>query len=119
MPRLSLKLGIDVFKKTLQGGGGATTLPLSTSTFTITNLVADYASNGQYTRNPFAPIWGFDNTGNDGNYYLLSYGVLYAGRWSLYFIDTDGFQTEISSNSAPSTAIPLTGWTPTVTIVTP
>jgi hypothetical protein len=118
MPRLFLGLGVQNRRK-VGGGAAPTTLPLSTSTFTITNLVAGRASNGQYNRIPSVPIWEFDNTGNDGNYYVLNYGFPYAGRWSLYFTDTDGFNYEISSNSAPSTAIPLTGWTPAVTIVTP
>jgi hypothetical protein len=116
MPKLSLGIGINVFNKTLKGGGGATTLPLSTSTFTITNQVAGYANNGQYIKGFFG--WDFDNSGNDGLVYTVRYGF-YGAKWSLYWTDVDNFTMEISSNTAPATAIPLTGWTPTVTIVTP
>jgi hypothetical protein len=104
------------FKIPRAGSGAPTTLPLSTTTFTITNSVGGYACNGQYGKGLFA--WFFDNTGNDGLAYVVRYGF-YGAKWSLYWQDTDNFTGEISENTGSSTAIPLTGWIPTVTIVTP
>jgi hypothetical protein len=104
------------FKIPRTGSGTPTTLPLSTTTFTITNPVAGYACNGQYGKGLYG--WGFDNSANDGLGYQVRYGF-FGAKWSLFWIDSDGFSGEISSNSAPSTSIPLIGWIPTVTIVTP
>jgi len=95
-----------------------TTLPLSTTTFTITNSVLFRQNIGQYTFDSYFNYWVFDNSPNDGNAYIIAYGY-FGARWSLRRIDDEGFNYELASNSASSTAIPLNGWSPTVTIVTP
>ena len=114
MPKLGL--GLSLPQARVKKATASTTLPLSTSTFTITNQIAGYACDGQYIKGFFG--WYFDNTGNDGLTYTVGYGF-YEARWSLYWTDMDNFSVEISSNLAPATAIPVTGWTPPVTIVTP
>ena len=105
------------FKIPRTGSGTPTTLPLSTSTFTITNQIAGWNNNGQYTKD-ILNRWLFDNSGNDGNVYGVDSST-YGGLWAVYYIDPEGSTYDLAFNPAPLTSIPLNGWSPTVTIVTP
>lgn len=119
MPRFGYGRSVMQGRKipVVASGSAPATLPLSTATFRITQAVGGFFCAGQYTKD-ILNRWVFDNSGNDGNIYIVQYGF-FGARWSLYYIDIDTNTGEISLNSYAPTAIPLTGWTPAVTIITP
>jgi hypothetical protein len=93
------------------------TLPLSTLSLHISGAGA---GSGAYLRNSDT-FWLFDDTLISGNLYKLAFGLFIqtADAWELFVTDGADNDTLQSTNLASSSAIPLTGWSPSITITTP
>jgi hypothetical protein len=89
------------------------TLPLSTATLTINGITPYLRQNNANWLANYGAI--------DGYYYWLTfgYGLTTPNAWEVWIDDGNGGQTLQSTNLASSSAIPLTGWSPSITITTP
>jgi hypothetical protein len=97
------------FKIPRAGSGAPTTLPLSTPVIYIN-------SDGPFNRiNDEA--WGYNGPNPPDGY---GYALRYDGfRWEWYYYNNNDEQITLSSNTTNGSAIPLLGWTPSITITTP
>jgi len=88
------------------------TLPLSTATLTINGITP-------YLRQDNAN-WIANYLAINGNYYYLTFGFYQTtpNAWEVWYDDGNG-QILQSTNLASSSAIPLTGWSPSITITSP
>jgi hypothetical protein len=118
MPRLSLGLGVQNAKKVKFGGSApGPTLPLSTVTLTTNipylGIITPYLRQDN-------THWLANYSEIDGNYYWLTFGYWQTtpNAWEVWF-DDGGGTSLISTNLASSSAIPLTGWSPSITITSP
>jgi len=85
-----------------------TTLPLSTPVIYING-------DGPFNRIN-NEIWGYDGLNPPEGYgYVLRYDNF---NWEWVYYNNSDEQITLSSNTASSTAIPLLGWTPSITITT-
>jgi hypothetical protein len=108
MPRLSLGLGAQNTRK-VGGGAAPTTLPLSTPVIYING-------DGPFNRIN-NEIWGYDGPNPPDGY---GYSLRYDGfNWVWLYYNNNDDQITLSSNTANGTAIPLLGWSPSITITTP
>jgi hypothetical protein len=87
------------------------TLPLSTVSLTIDGITPFLRQDNSH--------WLANYSAIDGNYYYLTfgYGQTTPNAWEVWFDGADSGL--ISTNLSSSSAIPLTGWSPSITITTP
>ena len=98
----------------VKAGAAPTTLPLSTATLTIVGIDPIPANFVSYFED-----WRYDSS-YSGVYFLTKDGTIYGlqSGWCLvYFYQEDYIL--FSSNPASILSIPLTGWSPSITITTP